>query len=490
MKLPSQPLVQSLHEHALVDPQQVAFLTDQRPTTYQELIRRIGATVGRLARYGIQKRDRVLLIGPNHDDLAVAYFAIHSLKAIAVPVDPNSTLEEIEFITNDATPALALVKEKLELSIHQQTIDRFTESNNDDLDWRPNTTLEDDADLLYTTGTTGRKKGILLSQRNIAAAALNISSFIGNTKSDLEVLPIPLSHSFGLGRLRSMALVGNTLALEPGLRNPARLLKRILDLRANGLALVPAGFELMLGLTRGKLAEAQEYLKYIEIGSAPMREETKRELMELLPHTRICHHYGLTEASRACFFEFHTDSAKPGSVGKPSPNVTISIVDDVGNPVPPGESGEIVVAGAMTMKRYWQRPDLDAKSFVNGGLRTGDIGYMDDDGYVYLLGRQGDLINVGGLKVAPDEVDSVLLTHQAINDCACVGIPDRITGEKIKMFYVSDRELDIREVLNWLRPKLVEYKIPKTFERIKQIPKTASGKVQRQHLKQMHDIRT
>ncbi len=484
MILPTQTLIHTLYKHAQTEPNRVAFITGRQSITYGELLLRIGATARRLVRSGIKKGARVLLQGPNHVDFAVAYYAVHAVGAIAVPVDPTLFEDDLNFIINDTAPSLALIHSDKRLTTRHEFIYEFTLADSIGSEWNPITALVDDADILYTTGTTGRKKGVLLTQLNIAAAALNISSFIQNEISDLEVLPIPLSHSFGLGRLRSMALVGNTLALEPGLKNPALLLKRILDLRATGLSLVPAGFELMLSLTRGKLVEAQNHLRYIEIGSAPMRDATKQQLVEYLPRTRICHHYGLTEASRTCFREFHTDRQKPQSVGKPSPNVKISIFDDSGSRVSTGESGEIVVQGAMTMKRYWNRPDLDAKSYINGGLKTGDIGYTDEEGYVYLVGRQSDLINVGGLKVAPPEVESMLLTHRKIKDCACVGIPDKTTGEKIKIYYVADYVLDARDMVNWLRLKLEEYKIPKVFERIEKIPKTSAGKTQRNLLKQ------
>lgn len=482
MRLPKSILLQSLLKNALRYPDKLAFISGDSSISYANYIKRIAATSQRLVYCGITTGDRVLLMGANHDDFAVAYFAIHSVGAICVPVDANMKTAELEFISNDIQAKLALCELRQQIIIKQQALAAFTAPNHDmaSLEHMPN--LNDDADILYTTGTTAGKKGVLLSHANIAAAALNIQSFIGNIESDLEVLPIPLSHSFGLGRLRSMALVGNTLVLEPGLKNPAVLLKRILDLKANGLALVPAGFELMLGLTRGKLAEAQDHLKYIEIGSAPMRDETKQQLMTLLPHTRICHHYGLTEASRTCFKEFHSDQHKPHSIGKASPNVEISIIDSRGHVVATDEDGEIIVYGAMTMKRYWNRTQLNSDVFFNKGLRTGDIGRMDKDGYLYLQGRKLDMINMGGLKVAPSEIESVLLANKAIIDCACIGIPDKITGERIKLFYVAQHNLDERVLINQLRELLEEYKIPKVMERVQSIPKTDSGKILRKAL--------
>ncbi|WP_431065200.1 class I adenylate-forming enzyme family protein [Methylotuvimicrobium sp.] len=484
MHLPSKTLIESLFKLGLEYPNHLAIISEGRKVLYGEFVQRIAATQMRLLDSDIKKGDRILIMGSNHDSFAVAYFAVHSIGAVAVPVSSSLKKEELAFIINDSKPKLGLTENTQNLKINQQELETLTRTDSSKIMFKIFSNLKDNADILYTTGTTS-KKGVLLTHLNIAAAALNISTFIQNQQSDLEILPIPLSHSFGLGRLRSMAVVGNSLVLEPGLRNPALLLKRILDLKADGLALVPAGFELILGLTRDKLADARDHLKYIEIGSAALRDETRRKLMALLPKTRICHHYGLTEASRACFRELHADALKPISIGRPSPNVQINIIDDHGIPLNVDQVGEIVINGAMTMKSYWNRPDLDSKSFCDYGLRTGDIGRIDKDGYIYLHGRQNDIINVGGLKVSPNEVEDVVIANTVITDGACIGISDSITGQKVKLFYVADDVLDDRYFINQLRDKLEEYKIPKLFQRISSIPKTESGKILREKLKEM-----
>lgn len=485
MNLPARTLVESVYAHAQTDPEHVAFVTNEGSVSYREFAARITAASEHLVANHVSKGDRVLLVSPNHEDLAVAYFAAHRIGAVSVPIEPSLMREEFEFIVDDAAPKLALVDEHRELPVPTELLRSFTRANHVESGKLESIDPTDNADILYTTGTTGRKKGVLLTHRNISAAALNISTFIGNQKSDLELLPIPLTHSFGLGRLRCMAHVGSSLALQPGIGNPAMLLKRMLTLRASGLALVPAGFELIVGLTKDKLAEAREHLRYVEIGSAPMREETKQRLRELLPNTKICHHYGSTEASRSCFFDFHLDSHKKASVGRASPNVEISILDSQDQPATIGEPGSIVVRGAMTMKGYWNHPEKDADRYCAYGLKTDDIGYCDEEGYVYLLGRQSDIINVGGLKVSPIEIENVVENHELVHDSACIAAPDPITGEKIKLCYVSDAEIEPTEFVKWLRDHLEEYKIPKAFEKVDSIPRTESGKKQRNLLQKI-----
>jgi long-chain acyl-CoA synthetase len=263
----------------------------------------------------------------------------------------------------------------------------------------------------------------------------------------------------------------------------AALLKRILSIRATGLAMVPAGFDILRRVTGSVLGQARDHLRYIEIGSATMKPETRGWLMDLLPDTRICHHYGLTEATRAAFTEYHGDAHKPGTAGRATPNVEISICDEEGRQLPTGGSGEVVVRGGMVMREYWKQPELTRQTFCAQGLKTGDIGYLDTDGYLFLLGRRGDMINVGGRKVAPDEVEALLCQLEGVTDAGCVAEPDELLGECVKAYLVADRKIGRAEVAAFLRPQLEEYKIPKTVERIPGIPRTSSGKIQRQMLR-------
>jgi len=284
-----------------------------------------------------------------------------------------------------------------------------------------------------------------------------------------------------------MALNGNTLVIESNFSNPAAVLKRLVDLQATGLALVPSGFDILKRLTRDYLGEAKAHLRYVEIGSMPMRGDTKEWLMRMLPATRICHHYGLTEASRAAFTEYHADVGRPGTAGRPTPNVEITIRDEAGAVLPALTEGEIVVRGGMVMREYWGRPDLTRKVLSDAGMHTGDYGYLDADGYLYLLGRKDDIINVGGLKLIPDEVEEHIRRFHGVKDAACIGVPDPLglSGQCIKAFIVADRPVSAPHLTAWLRERLEEYKIPRIIESCTTIPKTGSGKVQRHKLREL-----
>ena len=198
-------------------------------------------------------------------------------------------------------------------------------------------------------------------------------------------------------------------------------------------------------------------------------------------------HYGLTEASRAAFIEFNESKNKLESIGKPSPNVMIKIVNEHNQEVQTGEPGEIMVSGGMAMKGYWKENDLTEQTIEDGWVHTGDIGYKDNDGYLFLKGRQKDIINVAGLKVSPLEIEAILNTHGSIKESACVEIPDfrGISGEVVKAFLVqkNNQKPDDTELVDYLRGKIEDYKIPSVFEWIKELPRTSNGKIQRYILK-------
>jgi long-chain acyl-CoA synthetase len=469
---------------AEVRPDHVALRCGSEAVSYGKLRSQILTTASHLRVLGVKDGDRVLICGGNTPAIPVLYFAVHALGGVVVPTAPDTPDRMLATLAMDAAAQLALVEKAVSgmpcaVAVPADVIARAAGYE----EAEPVCRADAVADLLYTTGTTGRKKGVLLTHANVLAAARNIQAFVGNGPEDVEVVPLPLSHSFGLGRLRSLAIAGNTLVLETGVGSGAALMKRILDVRATGLAMVPAGFDILRRMTGDTLGQARPHLRYIEIGSAPMKAATRQWLTGLLPDTRICHHYGLTEASRAAFTEYHGDAHKPGTAGRAAPNVEIVICDESGRRVPAGETGDVVVRGQMVMREYWQQPALTSETFCAEGLKTGDIGYLDADGYLFLLGRRGDLINVGGRKVAPDEIEDLLRELDGVQDAGCVGEPDEILGERVKAYLVADREIGRAEVVTFLRSRVEECKIPQAIERIARIPRTSSGKIQRTMLR-------
>ncbi len=485
----SDTIIAKVFEYARNKPDNIAIISGDTTVSYRQLKEKIESAASTLFEMGVRSGERVVLAASNSAAFIYAYFASHLIGGIAVPIDPQTPesrlryiIERVEpkgvFTVRDYKHEMIEIHRINELDCQFPRVGQFSSPSPDTI-----------ADIMFTTGTTGNPKGVILTHENIFCAATNINQFIKNSDEDVEVVTLPLSHSFGLGRLRCNILAGGALILTGGIKLPGQIIRSIEKWNATGFTFVPSGLAVMFRLTGDELGNYSEQLKYIEIGSAPMAMENKKRLMRLLPKTRICMHYGLTEASRSTFIEFHESKDKLHSIGKPSPNVEVRVLDEDKRELPSNQSGGILVKGNMVMKGYWRDEELTKRVFHDGWLYTGDIGYRDDDGYIYLAGREGDIINVGGLKVSPVEVEEALALHEKIENCACIGIPDPggITGEAVKAFLVaknpSTQKPGQEELVQFLKDKLESYKIPVDFEWIDFLPQTASGKIQRNSLR-------
>jgi long-chain acyl-CoA synthetase len=468
-------LIGHLVRHAEVNPTSLALAYGTSVVSYAELWRRIRLAAERLGEAGVEPGDRVLLAAEREPAFLYAYFACHLRLAIAVPYEPDIAPARFHGIAELLRPRIVLTRDAL-----AQLSDGVPPPYRELVEPGP----EDPADLLLTSGTTGKPKGVILTHRNILAAARNINQFIGNRAEDREALALPVSHSFGLGRVRCQILAGGALILTRGFQFPKELFEAMRGWKASGFSFVPAAWVMLARLTGEAFAEFAPQLRYIEIGSAPMRKPEKERLMRLFPHTRICMHYGLTEASRSVFIEFHESSERLDSIGRPAPNVEVRVVDAEGGELVPGRIGAIQIRGEHVMRGYW---DADAGERLRGSwLRSGDLGYRDEAGYLYVCGREDDLINIGGRKVHPTEIEQALLRYDGIEDAVCVRAPHPITGEAVRAFLVARRgsnEHPSTEALaGFLGETIEQYKIPLSFEWLSSIPTNAFGKVDRKAL--------
>ena len=302
-------------------------------------------------------------------------------------------------------------------------------------------------------------------------------------KNDFELLALPVSHSFGLGRIKCVLSVGGTLILLNGFVNMKRMFRIFEEHKITGFGMVPASWKYIQKMSGIRLADFSEQLNYIELGSAYMSTKDKQKLIELFPNTRICMHYGLTEASRSIFMEFHSDINQIDTIGKPSPNVEISIRDDIGREKDLNDEGEICIKGKHVTIGYLN--NSNDNFFKDGYFRTGDIGSINNQGYIRLKGRYKEIINVGGKKLSPLEIESKIHEFDPLLESVCIGIkdPEGILGEVVKVFIVKNNSITkLEDIDSFLKSKLESYKIPIEYEWLNEIPKTKSGKIQRQKL--------
>lgn len=465
-------------------PDKVALISGNTEITYSQLWDYCLCAAEKLKQdYHLKKGDRVILSAAGNIEFVYAYFGVHIAGGICVPIDPDTNQTRFEYIEKSTTPVCVM---GLLHNVKKETIPFTDVVNGTSKATYIAPEQSQVADILFTTGTTGAPKGVALSYNNLSAAARNINAFIGNTSSDVELLALPVSHSFGLGRLRCSLSKGATVVMLGTFANVKKFFKEMARCQVTMFAMVPASWGFIKKMSGKYIGKFADQLKFIEIGSSFMPVEDKELLMSLLPKTRICMHYGSTEASRSAFMEFHTYKDNLLSIGKASPNVEIKIFTSQGTPAALGEEGEVCVKGEHVTCSYWnETPERFASDFYDGYFRTGDCGTMDAEGNIYLKSRIKEMINVGGKKVSPMEVEDILNTIPGIKESACIGIPDPgiVLGEVVKAFIVADDNLSDEEIMQQLRPQLEVYKLPVEIERINAIPKTGSGKIQRLSLK-------
>lgn len=476
-------ILQSLVCHASANPQKVAIIVGSTEVSYTDLLLNAQKAAGILAAMGIGSGQRIVLSAHKDIEFVYLYLGAHILGVTNVIVDAESNEERLRYIEDKTQPSCCFgyqspnYTSKLFSDLDFDSTTPYTESVD-------NLSSDDVAEILFTTGTTGAPKGVCLSYANIYGSADNINQFIQNTQDDVEILGLPICHSFGLGRIRCNILKGATIVFLGNFANVRQFFKAIEQYHATGFGVVPAAWAYIRKISGKRIEKYAPQIRYIEIGSAAMPLDTKKEMLAMFPDTRICMHYGLTEASRNCFVEFH-DTEHIESIGKPvCDKVDVKILDADGNELSDGEKGELCVKGNMVLLHYLEDKDTE-HAFHGEYFRTGDCGYKTSDGYIYLLGREKELINVGGKKVSPMEVEDAICAL-GVGDCVCVAMkdPDGIMGELVKCYVLQgSTELSFEQIAEMLKNKLEHYKQPVSFEWIDKIPKTSSGKKQRVNLK-------
>lgn len=484
-----------------------------------------------LQRLGVAAGDRVALLLPNSPPFVMAYNAVLKAGAVVVSLNPLANAGELATQLNDAdaatlitiplfaatavelrtkTPVQRIICARLAdwmplplnivMRVREARQLRTARRESDQpllnfqtliaqpvpANWQP-TPVDPDrtAVLLYSGGTTGAAKGIMLSHFNCVANAHQLRTWgrLGPTDRILAVLP--LFHGYGMSvNMNTTLLSGGEIVLVP--RFDARaVLKTIQRQRPTFLTGVPTMF-IALSNVPGVERYDLSSLNGIFVGAAPLTAAIKDEF-ERKTGGRMIEGYGLTEAVTAIMANPYQGQHKLGSIGIPFPDVDVKIIGlEDGRELPPGELGQIVLRGPTVMQGYYQRPAATAEALVDGWLHTGDIGYMDADGYFYITDRKKDLIIVGGFNVFPREIEEVLYRHPHIKEGVAVGMPDPYAGERIKVFAVLKDGASVteEELLRFFRERLTRYKVPFAVEFRTELPKSMIGKILRRALRE------
>ena len=335
--------------------------------------------------------------------------------------------------------------------------------------------------LIYTSGTTSEPKGVIISHSMIEFTTKNIVKVLDYSNSDVDLLPLPLNHSFGLGCLHTSLYVGSTLVLLKNASNLEEMLDSLKKYKITTLAAIPATLTKILIFENKKMEDYFSEIRLIITNSTAIPKKTVIQFKEILKKGNLATYYGLTEASRSTFMIFDKNNHREESVGKCSPNVEIKIVNKEKNNL---KLGDIFIKGENVIKKYWNNVEAN-KNIFESWLKTGDTGYFDEEGYLFLNGRSDEIINVGGEKVTPNEIEETIKNIPGVEDVVAFGIEHEIFGQTIKLNVIKSKNSDIdkAQILSYCIKNLEKFKIPSKIDFVQNIPKTDYGKVKRFMLK-------
>ncbi|MCW2607029.1 MAG: AMP-dependent synthetase and ligase [Frankiales bacterium] len=466
--------------------------------TTTQLFSRAERVAGGLREIGVQAGDRVVVLMMNTPEVGITYQALWRAGAVVTPVLFLISPDELRHILVDSeavavvvTPELLPLLQPAAAGLDQLKVLLVGDAPEGSTGTTPYAELEqaapapvtprDDDDmaaLLYTGGTTGRSKGVMLSHRGLWASGSGLHENSRAMTAVRGILPLPLSHAYGL-----IVTIGGMHAEEPRLSvlqrwfNAEDWVRLVEEHRLESSSVVPSMLTMLLALPLEQ--HDLSSLKYFGSGGAPLSPALRQEVMDRLG-VEIFEGYGCTESS-AVISASAPGANRPGSVGKPLPHAEVAILDDAGQPVPTGEDGEVCVRGAGVMKGYWKAEQQTAETIVGGFLHTGDIGHLDDDGFLYIVDRKKDLIIRGGFNVFPRDVEDVLLDHPDVVQAAVVGRPDEAHGEEVVAFVAlrAGAEVTGEQLVAFSKEHLSKYKYPREVHVLPQVPLTSVGKTDR-----------
>lgn len=473
----------------------VALKDGARFLRYEDLWLGAQCVAAALGARGVAPGERVAIVLPNTIEYVLSFYGVLLAGGIAVPLNPTAKSRDLVAWLASCEPAavfgrrddaeLAAAVRQLELSprlIHAAEAD-FAEllKNPGGRSLAVEPHRDQPAMIAYTSGTTRQPKGVTLSHGNLASNTDSVVASLGLRHDDSIVTVLPFCHSYGSSVLHTHISVGGRLVLERNFVYPHQIVQTMQQERVTGFAGVPSTYALLLA--RVKLAEYDlSSLRYLTQAGGHMSVALIQRVRAALPHAALYAMYGQTEATAriSCLAAEEIGKRAP-SVGKPLAGVAVEIRDERGHVLENGGVGDVWIAGPNVMLGYWRDEAATAAVLRGGWLRTGDVGYLDSDGYLYLHGRRSDIIKVGAYRVHPEDIEDVIAELPAVREAAVTAVDDELLGQAIKAFVVIDDRADISAsaIQAHCRARLAPYKIPKNVSIVASLPKTHSGKVKR-----------
>lgn len=482
-------------------PERLAVVDSRRRLTFRELDHRVWSISGELSRRRVGCGNRVVLFLPNRVEFVEAFFAVLRLGGVVVPVSTRMSVVELGQFCDDCSPRIVITLKEYADRLNDIHVEKYfidDSSNEMSLDDASHFASceqalgrrEDACLIMYTSGTTGAPKGVVHTHEGLLLTAGHLSAVEwGLSKDDIFLVATPLANRTGIGRLTNFATLGATLVILEEFK-PERLLDIVSSESITVMGLVPTMCRRLIRVIK---ASRQRYdsLRTVLVTGEAFPAELKRQMMDVLPNVRILSYYGMTECGAVSLLHHDEQQSHALSVGRPLPHIQIRLRKDNGEVASAGEVGEILVRGELgklgLMKEYLGRMKETEESLVDGWFATGDLGKLDEDGYLYIVDRSKDMIVSGGFNIYSKEIEQIALESSGVNDAAVVGVPDEKFGEAVVLFLEIDARSDSKQIENavsmLIAEKLASYKKPKRVITVLQFPRNLVGKVRKEELR-------
>jgi len=455
-----------------------------------------------LEHLGVRQGDKVAIYLPNCPEYIYSYLACFCLGAVVVPLDYMLKTDELSSCLGHSETKVLITRSKEEVSLQEiqnsvPTLRKIVLTEGELSEAaplnqiiaqahanQPSVTLHDNdpALIMYTSGTTGKPKGILLDYKHLEGSPEAMRHFVDLTNKDVKLCALPLSHIAGLIYIQNCIIFGITLILMDRF-NPFEFLRNIQQYRVTCFHIVPAMYTAILSMKEIEKFDLSS-LRWVVVFGAPSSPEVLERFHQYCPNAQLLNGWGMTET---CPPNTVTPmgSKNIASVGKPSPHCHIKIVDERGQEVPVGQVGEIIISGWIVMQEYYKDPEATAQMKKDGWLYTGDLGRFDNEGFLYIVGRKKEMIKVGGQIVYAPEVEAALHKHEEVVEAAVIGVPDKVRGEAIKAFVVLKQgsRLKPEDIRYFAKDHLAHFKVPQSVEIRENLPKNRTGKIDKEILK-------
>lgn len=503
-------LIQSSRELA----DKIALVCMKQRISYGELDARSNALANCLVAAGVMRGDRVVVFADNTVETVVSFWAVLKANAVVSIVNPLTKSDKLSYLLQDCRPTALITDAHIHSVFAEPARDCshlrcvIVSGNIDEakLAALPHARYWDDAlaagdrsappkracididlaAIIYTSGSTGDPKGVMLTHRNMLTACTSIASYLELQEDEVILGVLPLAFDYGLYQMIMAFRTGARLVLERSFTFPAQILNLMVAEGVTGFPGVPTIFSILAELKSLKDYDLSK-IRYVTNTAAALPVKHILMLRDIFPAARIYSMYGLTECKRCTYLPPQDIDRKPSSVGIAIPNTEMWIVDEDGNRVGPGIVGQLVIRGATVMKGYWEKPEATAKKLKPGPLPgeqvlyTGDYCKMDEEGYLYFVGRMDDIIKSRGEKVAPKEVENMIMNIPGVKEVAVIGVPDDILGQAVKAFIVLEEGVAMSEkqLQKECQGRLENFMVPKYIVEVESLPKTDTGKIKK-----------